>query len=144
MQSINTETSFQHLQPPGEYKLKLLCNVLKLQPEWLENNDNRRTDLLRRHSSPHGSPNVQRALSKGQFCSVSTPPELATLLLKFTTVQILMTMVRKTHIAFIELFILNYYRKLKKIISKVNTVIMLFYPLQNLILGLLEKQLIFY
>lgn len=56
----------------------------------------------------------------------------------------LMKIVWKIHIAFIELFILNYYTKLKKIISKVDTVIMLFYPLQNLILGLLEKQLIFF
>lgn len=55
----------------------------------------------------------------------------------------LMKIVWKIQIAFIELFILNYYTKLKKIISKVDTVITLFYPLQNLILGLLEKQLIF-
>lgn len=55
----------------------------------------------------------------------------------------LMKIVWKIHIAFIELFILNYYTKLKKSISKGDTVIMLFYPLQNLILGLLEKQLIF-
>lgn len=54
----------------------------------------------------------------------------------------LMKIVWKIQITFIELFILNYYTKLKKIISKVDTVITLFYPLQNLILGLLEKQLI--
>lgn len=43
----------------------------------------------------------------------------------------------KKHAAFIELFILNYYTKLK-IISKVTTAITLFYPVWNLILSLLE------